>query len=370
MQDFSSQLRDKLTQYKEVAQLFRNELPPSEMAKIDGVLSRLEHMRVEISAFGVTRAGKSALLNSLLGYSSRDPERPFGSSLEPNDWNDDLERRSAAKYKKIGDLEIVLRDTPGIGGDFPEHQSKAKQIAESSDVVIYVVWQAVVGAEQTTAMQALLDSRKPLIIAINKVDIYRPSEIRAIKDNLLKKMKGLIKEEMFVETAGDPIDGKPPIIDALVERITSVIHAKQESLIWDTVQRHFQNKAGEVAQIILSRKSNEAHTVIHSAAASAAAVSLALPSPTDAPFLSAIHVVMVQKLGRMFNQTISKAAAVAILGLVAGVAVGTTAVNVASSLFLPFGNPIRAVTTFAHTEALGWAAYAYFGKNYQPVPSL
>lgn len=368
MSNLSTELEVKLDTYRQVADVFRSTLSAREMDDTYHVIKRLEELEIVIAAFGRTQAGKSSLLNALLGYSNSDPNIPFSSSPKANRWSEYIEKNSAMTWTEISGLHITIQDTPGIGGDFPEHRAKAVKIAQDSDVILFVTAGDIVG-EEKKAMDELIKTNKPLIIVINQCDILREDRIESIKNDATCKWPTL--REMIVLAAGypDPRLQKTPIIEELVKKISFTVQLRQEELIWRTVEEHFKDKKDKVARIILNQKSEDAKTLILTSAGSAAAVSAAIPSPLDEPGLTTIHISMVIKLGFMFGQSLSKQAAVAIIGLLAGAVVGKTVANLAFN-FLPPGisNLARASTTFAHTEALGWAAFNYFKENYDPIP--
>jgi uncharacterized protein (DUF697 family) len=109
----------------------------------------------------------------------------------------------------------------------------------------------------------------------------------------------------------------------------------------------------------------KAHAVIHSAAAAAAATAGAMAQGAivgaDAPILTGIHVGMVVSLGELLDQRIDKSTAIAFLGTAAGAGVGVAIAKGLLGLMPGIGNAANAAATAAHTEALGWLAYKYFG---------
>lgn len=251
MKSLSSELKSQLEEYHSVVTVLQNELSTQELNEVEDTIKRLEEMKVSITAFGEVNAGKSSLLNSLLGYDNNDPDRPFISSPVQGTWHEYDEVKNGVVWREIQDLELVMYDAPGIAGDNPEHLSKAKKLAAVSDVILYVIWQPVKGDEQKTAMKELLGTGKPLIIVINKIDIQRPDEISALKEDLLKKMPE-IHEEMIVMAAGDPINGEAKIED-LIDKISTVIEQQNYALIQRTVEGKIFNAARIAADVLKKR---------------------------------------------------------------------------------------------------------------------
>jgi len=69
---------------------------------------------------------------------------------------------------------------------------------------------------------------------------------------------------------------------------------------------------------------------------------------------------MVIALAHLFDRELDEADALAYLGTQAGVGFGVAGARAILGWFPGIGNVANATVTFAHTEALGWAAYKYF----------
>jgi uncharacterized protein (DUF697 family) len=104
------------------------------------------------------------------------------------------------------------------------------------------------------------------------------------------------------------------------------------------------------------------HGAIHLATASAALVGAGMaqvPAP-DSLLLVPIQTTMVIAIGAAHGHTIDKSAALSLLGTMPAVMVGREASKYLVGCFPGVGNVINASTAAAITEAMGWAAHAYF----------
>lgn len=114
----------------------------------------------------------------------------------------------------------------------------------------------------------------------------------------------------------------------------------------------------------MSRK-EDANAIIHTAAALCAGTAGALAQGAtvgaDAPALTAIQTGMVKELANLFDCDLDTADVLAYLGTQAGVTIGVSGAKALLGWFPGIGNLANAAITFSHTEALGWAAYKYFG---------
>ncbi len=243
--NLSTELNALLKQYKDTVAVLRQELSERELEEIGSTINRMEALKVVVSVFGETNSGKSALLNSLLGFNNDNDTNtlPFSVDAQINKWDDEIEKNNRKIWKEVSGLEIVLQDTPGIAGDDSSHLTKAKKMATSSDIVLYVFSEAIKG-DQVRVMNELLSTQKPVIFVLNKIDKHRPNEIEATKKDLITKAPNL-KNEMIVLTAGHPVR-EEPIIDDLVETITSIVEYNQSELIGGTIE-NFMNQALKLA---------------------------------------------------------------------------------------------------------------------------
>jgi predicted GTPase len=254
MQLPSSELQAKLSDYQQAIQAFKNILSEDDIAKIQTVIDRLEKRSITISAFGVVGAGKSALLNSLLGFDNEKPNQcPFKVDDQVNTWSETAFIKNGQRWKGVDGLELVVYDTPGIGGDFAEHQDIASEIARTSDVILFVSKDQVTQIYKP-ALEVLLSSNKPTIAVLNQIDILKPSQVAARKAHLLQNFP--IEEDMIVCAAGHP-NHSPPNIKALVQKIVSLVEADGDALIEKTIQTELAKGSTNAREILEERMKKE-----------------------------------------------------------------------------------------------------------------
>lgn len=258
MQLPSSELQSKLSDYQQAIQAFKNILSEEDIAKIQTVIDRLEKRTITISAFGVVGAGKSALLNSLLGFDNEKPDEcPFKVDAQINTWCETASIKNGQRWKGIDGIELVVYDTPGIGGDFQEHQNIASEIARTSDVILFVSKDQVAQIYKP-ALDVLLSSNKPTIAVINQIDRLRPKEIAARKNHLLQNFP--IEEDMIVCAAGHP-NQPPPNIKALIQKIVALVQADGDALIEKTIQAELTKGSTDAKAILEERVRKETERI-------------------------------------------------------------------------------------------------------------
>src|SRR6202034_3239792 len=163
----------------------------AEMHDIEEFTSKLENGRLEIAAFGEVGSGKSALLNALAG------ETIFAVSAEHG---------STDKVSKSGfkNTKLVLVDTPGINEAAGELRGKlAEETVRYTDLVLFVA-DGDLNRVEVDAFQQLSDLHKPILLVINKADLYGPAQIREISESILRKVGSRLGAADIVFAAAAP----------------------------------------------------------------------------------------------------------------------------------------------------------------------
>ncbi len=123
----------------------------------------------------------------------------------------------------------------------------------------------------------------------------------------------------------------------------------------------------------MASKTEKIHALIHAAAASCAAVGggLAQAPGADTAVITPIQVAMIVALGAEHGTPISKTAAAELILPFSAAALGRGISQCLLGWVPGLGNAINAVTAAALTEAIGWAADAYFADpRHYPPPAL
>jgi len=107
------------------------------------------------------------------------------------------------------------------------------------------------------------------------------------------------------------------------------------------------------------------HAIIHAAAAAAATVGggLAQAPGSDTAVITPIQVAMVVAIGAAHGAPVSKSAAAELVLPFTAAALGRGASQILLGWLPGLGNAVNAMTAAALTEAIGWAANAYFADG-------
>ena len=168
-------------------------------ASVQAMLDKIEHGHLHISAFGRVSTGKSSLLNALIG------EEKF--SVSP--LHGETRQSSMQSWNELEAGGVFLIDTPGLdeaGGE--DREALARDVAGRSDLVIFVVDGDITDTE-LDALKVAITQGRPLLLVLNKADLYTRDERNALLHSLRAKTDGILDPEHIVAAAAQP---RPQIV--------------------------------------------------------------------------------------------------------------------------------------------------------------
>ena len=163
-------------------------------AAVEGMLDKLQHGHLHIAVLGRVSTGKSSLLNALIG------EQRFAVSP----LHGETKKSSMQQWSEVEAAGVFLIDTPGLdeaGGEVREEL--AKEVAHRSDLVIFVLDGDITDSERS-ALRTLLKQGRPVVVALNKSDLYTQSEREALLATVREKTVGLVQTEDVLAVAAQP----------------------------------------------------------------------------------------------------------------------------------------------------------------------
>lgn len=145
-------------------------------AELQELARRRKLETVHLALFGEISSGKSSLINALLPEARLETGIVGGTttSIEQYVWQRDS-----------GD-KLILVDVPGLNQVEREYDETVMDEAQRAHVVIFVCDGDLTRDEQQ-ALQPLLELKKPLIIALNKVDRYSAADQQLIRQQLTER---------------------------------------------------------------------------------------------------------------------------------------------------------------------------------------
>jgi small GTP-binding protein len=340
--------------------------------------AKLEAGRVEIVVFGEISTGKSALINALVGSAVADVNVRGGWTKDV--WHLDWEG-SGYVVPGLANSQVVLVDTPGLNEvDGAQRIAMAEEAASRADLVLFVT-DSDLNETEYSALVQLAASQKPIILVLNKSDLYTPEQLEELLALFAgARLAGLIDTGNIIPVAADPRpieyiiespDGKTrsewrkpaPRVDMLRERILEVLEAEGKALVALNAAMYAADKSDRMGALrVRMREDKAAATIWSFAATKSIAVAVNPVIAADVIGASAVDITMVLTLARVYGIEITTKNAreliTSILKAAGWVMVSEAAVHYAASLFkgltLGFGTVLTALPQGA---AAGYGSY-------------
>ena len=281
-----------------------------EMHDIEEFTSKLENGRLEITAFGEVGSGKSALLNALAG------EKIFTVSAEHG---------STDKVSKSGfkNTKLVLVDTPGINEAAGELRGKlAEETVRYTDLVLFVA-DGDLNRVEVDAFKQLSDLHKPMLLVVNKADLYGPGQIREISESILRKVGNRLGAADIVFASAAPKEAEreihkadgtievvtfqpKPRIEALEARMLEILDREGKAIIALNASLFASDVGDRIKELKQYVRGKEVARLINYFMLGKALVVGVTPVPVfDILGGMAIDAVMVQRIGAIYGTEFS-----------------------------------------------------------------
>ena len=196
--------------------------------------------RFHVVVFGIGSAGKTSLINALLGRAVGRTEATIGTTKGGEAFTYELEDV---------DGTVLLTDTPGlseIGEGGAGREAEARDLAARADLLLFVVDHDLIRSE-FEPMAALARQGKRSIVALNKKDRLLDADREAILAKLRERLAGLVAPADVVAVSASPrpmpvrvqgadgsvttvLEAEPPDIEPLRDRIAAVLEREGDSL--------------------------------------------------------------------------------------------------------------------------------------------
>jgi GTPase len=221
-------------------------------AAVQAMLDKLEHGHLHIAAFGRVSTGKSSLLNALIGA------QKFGVSP----LHGETRSSSMAPWSEIEAGGVFLIDTPGLdeaGGE--DRELLAREVANRADLVIFVLDGDMTESERQ-ALEMLVGQGRPVIVALNKMDLYNRDELDALLASVRRKTTTLVRPSDVIAVAADP---RPQTIVEVGSGGTETISARPREAdverlklrLWDIFEAEGKTLAALNASLFASDLSDQ-----------------------------------------------------------------------------------------------------------------
>lgn len=351
----------------------------AELHELRDLADKLRNERVEVAVFGEISTGKSALINALAG------DEVAGVNVRGG-WTQNVWRVDwKGPGHEIPGLEksgLVLVDTPGLNEvEGAARADMARQAAERADVVLFVT-DSDLNETEYAALTQVSQLHKPVVLVVNKSDLYSPAELERLKESLwserVVKLVGGAENVVFVSAAPREIeyviesaDGStrsewrrpPPDVEGVRARILEVLTDEGKALVALNASMYAADRSDRVAALRVRMRTKRADRVVWSfAVVKSLAVSMNPWAVADVAGGVAVDAAMVATLGNVYGIPITTANArelvTSILKAAGWLMLSEAAVSFGSSFFkgLTFGGSTL-LTALPQGAAAGYGSY-------------
>lgn len=346
-----------------------------------------DNRQFHVVVFGTGSAGKTSLINALLGQPVGKTEAVMGTTKQGETFTHTVEGV---------DGRLLLTDTPGLseisdGGAFRE--AAARDLAARADLLLFVVDHDLIRSE-FAPLAALAKQGKRSIVVLNKRDRFSEGDRDAILAKLRERLAGLVPPADVIAVAAAPrptqlrmrqADGTErliheadePDLGALEQRIAAILKREGEALRAGNLllRAHLVSKA---AQEQLSRERGErAQAVVDKFQWITAATVFTNPIPAlDLMATGAVQFQMISEIAAVYGVELSTAHVRMIGGQMVQMLLKLGMVEAATSLIAGMfksslvgyaaGGAVQMVTMAYLTHISGHAFMGYFerGQNW------
>lgn len=342
----------------------------SRSREIEATLSRGE---LQVVVFGTGSAGKTSLVNALIGRMVGRVDAPMGTT--------EVGETYSLKLKGLN-REILIIDTPGIleaGVAGTQREQMARQLATEADLLLFVVDNDLRRSEYQP-LRTLAEIGKRSLIVLNKTDLYTEADQETILARLRERVRGFIATTDVVAIAANPqpvllengetFQPEPDIVP-LLRRMAAVLRAEGEDLVADNILLQSQRLGDEARKLIDAQRRRQAEKVVERFQWIGAGVVSVTPLPVvDLLATAAVNAQMVVEIGRIYGcelnlergreLALSLAKTLASLGIVKGaIELLSTALQLNVATFV-IGRAIQGVTAAYLTRIAGKSFIEYF----------
>jgi len=281
---------------------------------VQAMLDKLQHGHLHIAVFGRVSTGKSSLLNALIG------EQKFAVSP----LHGETRKTTIEQWSEVEAAGVFLIDTPGLdeaGGE--DREAMAKEVAHRSDLVIFVVDGDITDSE-LQSLRTLLEQGRPVVVALNKSDLYTQDEQDALLQSVREKTAGLVDPDDVLAVAAQPrpqqvieLDDegaetastrvRDPDIDALRVRLWDIFETEGKTLAALNASLFAADLSDQVGIRILNARREIGDKLVRTYCVAKGIAVAFNPIPVADLFAAAfIDVGMVMHLSKVYDLPISQ----------------------------------------------------------------
>jgi hypothetical protein len=342
--------------------------------RAQALAQQFTRQELQIVVFGTGSAGKTSLVNALMGRVVGETSPTLGTTTVGQTYRLQLKNMPQS---------LLVTDTPGlleVGVAGTEREKAARQLATVADLILFVI-DADLTQSEYQPLHALRQIGKRLILVFNKIDRYTEADRTAILQRLQERL-GMAPEDIvaiaahpqaFQTPAGEWVQPKPSLT-ALVRRLVVVLRAEGEDLLADNLLLQSQRLGEDVRQLLTEQRQKQGDRIIQRFQWIGAGVIWVTPIPmVDLLATAAVNAQMVVELGRIYGCDINleraKELVLSLAKTMAGLGIVTGAIEVVTTVLelsvggYVMGKGIQSVTAAYLTRIAGKSFIEYFSNE-------
>lgn len=358
---------------KQVEQIQDEVAQQALLDKSEALAANFDRNAFTVVVFGTVSAGKTSLVNALMGRVVGEVSAPMGTTQAGETYNFVLPGL---------DQQILVTDTPGIleaGVMGTQREKLARELATEADLLLFVVDNDLRQSEYDP-LSVLAEIGKRSLLIFNKTDLYTEADQALIIDKLRSRTKQYIaphdvlaiaaNPSPFHTDSGDTVQSEPDIMP-LIKRLAAVLRSEGADLIADNILLQSQRLGEEARRLIDTQRRRQADQVIQRYQWVGAGVIAVTPLPVvDMLGTAAVNAQMVVEIGKIYGCEInyehgrelalSLGRTLVSLGVVKGVIqMVSTALQVTVAAYV-IGKAVQGVSAAYLTRIAGKSFIEYF----------
>ena len=300
------------------------------------ITSNLQKNHFRIVVFGTGSAGKTSVINALLGRKAGKTGAAIGTTIARQEY-----AYQGIDFSPVGitpihgeskvKRQISLLDTSGtqeMGVMGQQRELEALQIAQNADLMIFVTAGDLTNSEYCE-LDRLAGLGKRVILALNKTDLYLPSDREQVLTKLQERTEQFLAPTDIVAIAAQPSPIKvrqyanaeasdrhdatkewwedvPPDVQPLKERIEDILSNEWEDLLIHNTHLQIKNLLEKINGTINHERRQDAATIINRYQLLAATTVFANPIPAiDLLAGAAINTQMLIDLAKIYGRPLN-----------------------------------------------------------------
>ncbi len=354
----------------------------AEITQLETMLGNLERRVVQIAVFGMVGRGKSSLLNALLGQTvfETGPLHGVTRNTQQVSWSiseeivKDGDRYVKVTLPGVAESQVELIDTPGLDEvDGETRAMLAQQIAKQADLILFAIAGDMTQVEHA-ALSQLREAGKPILLVFNKIDQYPQADRMAIYHKIRdERVRELLSPDEIVMAAASPLTKKAivrpdgtrsvqltpsqPQVEELKLKILEILHREGKALVALNTMLYADNVNEQVVQRKLEIRDNSANQIIwRSVMTKALAIALNPVTVIDILSGTAIDVILILTLSKLYGISMTQAGAVKLLQKIAISMGGISASELLANLGL---SSLKTLLGLSTTATGGFALAPY-----------